>query len=181
MVDRLAQPRISRSPHGRVVPFAVLVGLVNQRIKRGIGDPAGGHVPRVAPLLVAEALAVVAGGGHHPVKRLRPRRHAERQRVPQRPVRLRVQLVEDQAGHVVAVVDLGIGREHLIDAVGGRYDDPILARDDLAESRELRRCADHLHRDVKAQLGLVAAGGGAVDLGRSLAVRGQQVERDPGA
>ena len=70
--------------------------------------------------LPADGVGVVAGRGDQEVKRLHPRvAGALEHDIEQLSVRLRVQLVEDDAVGVEAVLVRHVRRKHLVGGVGG--------------------------------------------------------------
>jgi hypothetical protein len=89
-------------------------------------------VERLLMLLVADRVRVVPGGGDEEEQRLHPRVAGSFcHDVKELPVRLRVQLVEDDAVRVESVLVRDIGGEHLVEAVRRQVFEPLLRFEDL--------------------------------------------------
>ena len=86
------------------------------------------------------------------------------------PVGLRVQFVEHDAVDVEAMLRVGLRRQHLVEAVGGLVDDPLLGSEDLHAARERRTHSHHVSGHVEYDGGLLAVGSAAIHLGAFLAV-----------
>ena len=130
-------------------------------------------------LLVADGVRVVPGGGDEEEQGLHPRVAGSLGHdVEQLPVRLRVQLVEDDAVRVEPVLVRDIRGQHLVEAMRRQVFEPLLRFEDLHALGESRAEAHHVDRDVEHDLGLVPVGGAAVHLGPLLVVPAGQKQRD---
>ena len=179
--DRDAERGVRLLPHLRVSPVVRRVRAVDDRIEGRVGLPAVEDVLRLLVHLVADGVRVVPGGRDQEVERLRPRvSRALGHDVEELPVRLGVQLVEDHAVDVEAVLGVGLGGEHLIEAVRRLVDDPLLGGQYLDTPVQRRAHPYHVSSHVEDDGGLLAVGGAAVDLGAFLAVAAAQEQGDSG-
>ena len=72
---------------------------------------------------------------------------------------------------------VGLRRQHLVEAVGGLVDDPLLGSEDLHAARERRTHSHHVSGYVEYDGGLLAVGSAAVHLGAFLAVTAAEQKR----
>jgi hypothetical protein len=105
---------------------------------------------------------------------------AERHNVPQSAVRLRVQLVEDHAARLVAVLAVGFTGQHLHLRAAHRVENGLFAVDDAAALFERGRVLDHVRRRREHNVRVVAVRRHEVDLAVGLPVREQVIRAEPG-
>ena len=116
-------------------------------------------------------MCVSTGSGDQEVQRLHAGvTGALRHDVEQLSVGLCVQLVEDYAVDVEAVLRICFRRQHLVEAVRRRVNDPLLGGENLHALAERRAHSHHISGHLKHDAGLLAVGGAAVYLGALLAV-----------
>jgi hypothetical protein len=129
-------------------------------------------------MLVANRVAVVAGGGDLEQQRLAAGAGRSLEHVDHVAGPVGVQLVDDRAMHIQAVHGGAVGGQRH-EARRGRGDVQVVDQD-ADPALERRGRAHHPLGFVEYDAGLVAAGGGRVDLGALLAVGDQQVKADAG-
>ena len=124
-------------PHVLIGPIIIRVGPVDHRIERRIILLAREDVLDFLVLLIANRMRISSGGGDQEIQRLgacvaRTLGHD----VEQGSVGLGVKLVEDHAGDVEPVLEVGLCGEDLVEGVGGLVDDSLLRREDLHPLRQ---------------------------------------------
>jgi len=100
--------------------------------------------------------------------------------VEELPVRLGVQLVEDHPVDVESVLGVGLGAQHLVEAVGRLVHDALGGREDLHAPVQRGAHAHHVGRHLEDDGGLLAVGGASVDLRALLEVGAGQKQRHRG-
>jgi hypothetical protein len=124
---------------------------------------AAHDVERLLVLLIADRLRIIPGGRDQEEQRLHPRvAGALGHDVKELPVRLRVQLIEDNAVGIEAVLVCHIGGQHLVEAVRRQVFEPLLRFEYLHALAECRAEPHHIDCHVKDDLGLIAVSGAAV-------------------
>lgn len=91
-----------------------------------------------------------------------------------------MQLIEDHAVSIEAVLIRHIRREHLIKAAGRLIDDALFGVEDFHPLRERRAHADHIGGDIENDGRLIVIGGAAVDLGAFFTVAAGEQQRNGG-
>ena len=94
------------------------------------------------------------------------------------PVGLGVQLIEDDAMNIEAVLGIGLRRQHLIKAVRRRIDDPLLGGQNLHPLGKRRTHPHHIRCHIKNDGGLLAVSSAAIDLGPLLSVPAAKQKSD---
>ena len=131
--------------------------------------------------LIADGVGIVAGRGDQKVKRLHPGvPGALEHDVKEFPVRLGMQLIEDYAVGIKAMLVRHIRRKHLVGAVSGKVGDLLLGFQDLYPLGKRRTEPHHIHRHIKHDLCLVAVSGAAIHLSPFLAIPTEKQERHGG-
>ena len=92
-------------------------------------------------------------------------------------VGLCVQLVKDHAVYVEAVLGVSLRRQHLVEAVGGLKDHPLLRCEDFHPLIEGRAHPHHVCSHLENNGGLLAVGGTAVNLRPLLPIATTKQER----
>ena len=72
---------------------------------------------------------------------------------------------------------VGLRRQHLVEAVGGLVDDPLLGSEDLHAARERRTHSHHVSGHVEYDGGLLAVGSAAIHLGAFLSIAAGKQKR----
>ena len=85
-----------------------------------------------------------------------------------------MQLVENHAVGIEAVLVCHIRRKHLVGGVGGKIGDLLLGLQYLHTLGERRAEPHHIHRHIKHNLCLVTVGGAAIHLRPFLTVPAQK-------
>ena len=179
--NRDAEGRVRLFPHFGVCPVLVLLRPVYHGVEGRIVFPPLLDVDGLLMHLIADGIGVIARRGDQKVQRLHPRvAGALEHDVEELPVRLRVQLVENNAVSVEAVLVRHIRRQNLVGTVGRFVDELLLRLQYLHALGQRRTEPHHVHRHVKYDLRLVAVGGAAVHLGTFLSVSAGEEKRDGG-
>ena len=116
-------------------------------------------------------MGVGSGGGDQEVQRLHAGiAGALGHDIKELSVGLCVQLVEHDAVDVEAMLRVGLRRQHLVEAVGGLVDDPLLGSENLHAPGERRAHPHHVGGYVEYDGSLLAVGSAAVHLGAFLSI-----------
>ena len=91
-----------------------------------------------------------------------------------------MQLIEDHAVGVKAVLVCHIRRQHLVGGVGGQIGNLLLGFQYLHPLGKRRAEPHHIHRHIKHNLCLVAVCGASIHLGPFLAIPAEEQERHSG-
>jgi hypothetical protein len=164
--------------HTWIGPVVVLVGRGDKGEPAVVLKDALQQLDRVVVMLVADAVAVVAGGGDLEQERLPAGAGRGLQYIDHVAGLMGMELVDDRAVHVEAVHGAGVGGQRHEARGAGRDVQVVDQHRDPAP--EGRRAVDHALGLVEHDPRLVAGGRGRVDLGALLAVGDQEVETDPG-
>ena len=116
-LDRHAEVWVGFRPDLLVRPVVLLVGGENDRVEGRVVDRAVEHLAGVFVQLPADRVPVESRRGDGDRDRLAPRAGRGREHVPQIPVGLSVQLVDDDAVCVEAVLCVGVRRQHAVDVL----------------------------------------------------------------
>ena len=121
--------------------------------------------------LIADGLRIIAGRGDKKIQRL----HTGIARtlghnIKELTVRLRMQLIENYAVGVEAVLVSHIGGKHLIDTARWLVDDSLLGVQNFDTLRQSRTHTYHVGRHIENDGRLLTVGGAAIDLGSFLSV-----------
>ena len=128
---------------------------------------------------IADAVCVSTGSGDQKVQRLHAGvAGALRHDVEKLSVGLCVQLVEDYAVDVEAVLGIRFRRQHLVEAVRRRVNDALLRGENLHALAERRAHSHHISSHLEYNAGLLAVGCAAVYLGALLAVTAAKQKSD---
>jgi hypothetical protein len=178
LLDREPEVRVGLAPDLGIGPVVVVVGRGDEGEPAVVRHGAFQHLDRVILMLIADAVAVVAGGCDLEQQRLAAGAGRGLEHVDHiaRPVGM--ELVNDRAMDIQAVHGAAVGGQGH-EAGGGRGDVQIVDQDaDPALERWGR--ADHALGLVEHDPRLIPAGGGGVHFGAVLAIGDQQVEADAG-
>ena len=169
--DRDTQRRVGFPPDLRVRPVLGFIRAIDHRVEGRVDLPALKDVLGLLVRLVANGVGVGPGSGNQEVQRLHSGiARALGHDIKELPVGLRVQLVEHDAVDVEAMLRVGLRRQHLVEAVGGLVDDPLLGSEDLHAARERRTHSHHVSGHVEYDGGLLAVGSAAIHLGAFLSI-----------
>ena len=131
--------------------------------------------------LVADGVGVVARRGDQEIQRLHPGiTRALEHNVKEFPVGLGMQLIEDHAVGVKAVLVCHIRRQHLVGGVGGQIGNLLLGFQYLHPLGKRRAEPHHIHRHIEHDLCLVAVGGTPIHLGPFFSIPAEEQQRHSG-
>ena len=175
--DRNAKRWVGFLPHLDIRPVVGILGTVYHRIEGSINLPACDNIQCLLVCFITDGMGIRSGSRNKKVQRLRPGiTGAFGHDIKQLPVRLRVQLVEDHAAYVKTMLAIGISREHLVKAVRGKVDDPLLRSQELHPLGQGRTHPHHIRRHFKDNRCLLAVGGTAIHLSTLFPVTAAQEE-----
>ena len=178
LFHRKTEARVRLAPDFWIGPVVVFVGGSDEGEPAIVLQGALQQLDGVIMMLVADAMAVVAGGGDLEQERLPSGAGGGLQHVDHVAGLMGVQLVDDGTMHVQAIHGAGFrGERH--EARGAGLDVQVVDQH-LDPALERRRGADHPLGLVEHDPSLITGGGSRVDLGALLAVGNQQVEGDAG-
>src|SRR3990167_5612324 len=161
-------------PYLRISPVIIRIGRVDDgEESRIINDPVA-DLEGVVMDFATDRIFIETRRGDRHHQWLPPRSSARCQSIPEFPIRLTVQLIENDPVGVETVLRLYVGAQDLVAACGLRNDDgtPI----DLRTLAERRVVFDHFLGDLKHDRSLLTVCRGTIDLCTLFLVSNQQVQ-----
>ena len=181
-VDGDSKGGIGLLPDSRISPVLILSGTVDHRVEGLVDLPAFEDVQCLLVYLPADRVGVVTGSRNQKEKRLLSGIAAALGHdIKQLPVRLRVQLVEDDSVGVEAMLVGHVCRQHLVLAVGGVVHNGTGGLVDGDVPLKGRAKHHHVHSHIEYDLGLIDISGTAVDLRTLFAIRAGKVQGNGGS
>ena len=175
----MTQRRVRLVPVRFIRPVFLMFQAIDHGVKGGILLPARHQVQGLGMQFVADAVLVIARCGDDEKERLLPCiTGAFGQDIVELPVRLGVDFIKDQAGHIEPVLGSCFCRQHLVEPGVAVIDDSLPGRPYLGTAHQGRTHLDHLPCHIKDNGSLVAVTGRTIHFGTRLVIGIKKVQGD---
>ena len=173
--NRDTQGWIGFLPGGGVRPIVRFICTVDNGIEGVVDFSALYDVLCFLVDLIADGFRIVARRGNKKIQRLHTGIAGTLgHNIKQLAVRLRVQLIENNAVGVETVLVANVSGKHLVDAARGLIDDPLLGVQNFDALGKCRTHTNHVSSHIENDGCLLSVGSAAIDLGTFLTVTAGQ-------